>query len=277
MRLLPSFILVSILFLTFACKQDPSANGDSSSAAPKKEINLVEEALGDTTSKSFTLTAFEPSPDFADASLYAMRYVKGRFGFMIGGETYKLGAQTEDAPQKMCANSAKGQHLHLIVDNEPYLAKYEAEFDHTLPDGQHYVLAFLSRSYHESIKRSNANTLLKVMVEGNRLTKSEPVQEAMVFYSRPKGNYRGKAETDKVMLDFYLNNADMAEGYRVLADINGERYVVDSWQPYYIEGLPMGKNSITLTLVDEKGRVVQSDLNPVTREFTLEVDPLEVQ
>ena len=77
------------------------------------------------------------------------------------------------------------------------------------------------------------------------------------------------------MLDFYLSNVALGEAYSVDVDINGEKHNVDVWQPYYIEGMPMGKNTITLTLLDADGMKVDAPLNPVTREFTLEPNPVE--
>ena len=97
----------------------------------------------------------------------------------------------------------------------------------------------------------------------------------MLFYSRPKGTYTGKANTDKVMLDFYLANLALGNDYKVKANINGEEHMIDTWQPYYIEGLPMGENNVTLTLVDGEGKKVEAPLNPVSRTFTLEADPME--
>ena len=272
--LLPLAILI---LASFGCQDEATTAKQAGEKITKKAKNLVEEALANTQAKKYTLTPFTNSPAYADASLYGMSYVKGKFSFKVASESYKLGAQTPDAGQKMCANSDKGQHIHLIIDNEPYLAKYTNEFEHELTPGDHYLLSFLSRSYHESIKTEKAHQLFKVNVADNRLTSSVAVHEPMVFYSRPKGTYKGKAQTEKVMLDFYMVNAEMKDGYRVLADINGERHVLDTWQPFYIEGLPIGENSITLTLVDEKGRLMDTPLNPVTRKFTLEQDPLEVE
>ena len=63
--------------------------------------------------------------------------------------------------------------------------------------------------------------------------------------------------------------------HMVKATINGEDHMIDTWQPYYVEGLPMGENTITLTLVDAEGNTVDTPLNPVTRTFTLQADPAE--
>lgn len=228
----------------------------------------------ETPQASYTLTPFAPSAEFPGATLSNMRYEKGQFSF--GVQNFTLGEQTPDAPQKMCANSAEGQHIHLIVNNEPYLAKYTSSFEHTLPDGEHYILAFLSRSYHESIKRPEAAILRKATVANQAFTGTGEVTNPMLFYSRPKGAYVGQAETGKVMLDFYLANVSLGTDYQVKVEVNGEQeFLLDTWQPYYLEGLPMGDNKIRLSLVNAQGELVDTPLNPVERVFTLKPDPAE--
>lgn len=243
--------------------------------APEAEdtADKTEETTETTTeAKKYTLTPFTPSPSFPDAKIESVEYKEGKFSFGVAGETYQLGAQTPDADAKMCANSGKGQHIHLIIDNKPYAAKYEADFDYDVEDGEHYLLAFLSRSYHESIKTEDASVIYKVNVADKGINDMAEVEDPMVFYSRPKGTYVGEKDTKRVMLDFYLANVSLGAAYKVKADINGEEHMVDTWQPYYIDGLPMGKNSITLTLVDAEGKAVDTPLNPVTREFELKAD-----
>lgn len=225
----------------------------------------------------YTLTAFTPSKDYPEARLETMQYMDGNFNFFVSADEYKLGAQTPDAEQKMCANSGKGQHLHVIVDNAPYMAKYEANFAYEMPQGEHYILSFLSRSYHESIKRPAAKIAQKVTVEGGQFAKRDTIAGPMLFYSRPKGTYVGEKDTKKVMLDFYLVNASIGADYKVKAEINGEEHLIDTWQPYYIEGLPMGENKVKLTLVDKEGNAVDAPLNPVERTFTLKADPADEQ
>lgn len=229
------------------------------------------EAPAEPAAPALKMTPFDPSTDFPDAAISNMDYRDGVFKFGIQG-SYQLGQQTPDAPQKMCANSAQGQHIHLIIDNKPYEAKYEAEFPYKVEDGSHYVLAFLSRSYHESIKSPKASVLIKAEIKDSSFKKLEPVSEPMVFYSRPKGAYVGE-DTKKVMLDFYLANCRLGDAYKVKAEINGQEMMIDTWQPYYLEGLPMGENKIKLTLVDSTGAAVNSPLNPVERTFSLSAEP----
>ncbi len=275
MRSLFSICLLSLLF--FACGNgDSTAEGTTATTETESATTTTTEAPKPKT--KYQLTPFTPSPGFEDAKIERMDYLNDSWEFMISGSSYQLGAQTSDAEQKMCANSAKGQHIHLILNNEPYKAKYDAKFsDVVLEPGKHHLLAFLSRSYHESIKTKDAHKAQQITVENNMIKLAESINYPMVFYSRPKGTYVGKKNTDKVMLDFYVVEAELAPNkYKVKANINGEEdHILDKWQPYYIEGLPMGKNTVTLTLLDRKGEVVDAPFNPVTREFELKADALE--
>lgn len=254
-----------LLFITISlgsCKNESKTSSDANTATSVPTVN------------KYTLTPFAPSQDYSDAELQNMTYNEGIFNFTVGGEGYELGQQTPDKESKMCANSGKGQHIHLILDNEPYAAKYTASFDYDVADGEHYLLAFLSRSYHESIKTRKAAIHAKIQVEDKKLTQIDGISEAMVIYSRPKGTYVGKKDTEKIMLDFYLLNADLANGYGLSANINGEVHAIDKWQPYYIEGLPMGENTVELTLLDSQGKAINSPYNPVKRTFTLKDDEI---
>ena len=252
-------VLLALLGLT-ACQ-----NGESETT---EEQSTEEEA---TEEMAYTLTPFSESTAYPNAVMESMSFANGQFDFTMSN--YELGIQTPDAGTKMCANSDKGQHIHLIVDTQPYAAKYEASFPYEIEDGEHYLLAFLSRSYHESIKNGTADIAQKVTIENNTITSREDVEAPMLFYSRPKGTYVGKANTEKVMLDFFLKNVDLGDEYMVKAQINDEVHMIDTWQPYYIEGLPMGETLITLTLVDKEGNKVDTPLNPVSRKITLMEDP----
>jgi len=258
-------ILILLFFssiFALSCKSDKRAPVPTEPT--KKESPSV--------AKKYTLTPFSPSESFKDAEIKSMSYKNGKFDFDVAKGDYVLGAQTDDAEQKMCANSGKGQHIHLIVDNAPYAAKYTNKFDYEIEDGEHHILAFLSRSYHESIKTDKAHVAKKVNIKNNTIVDEAPIMESMLFYSRPKGTYTGKKETEKVMLDFYPINANIGTTQKIIATINGEEHEITKWQPYYITGLPLGKNSITLSLVGLDGNKLVAPHNPVTREFTLMAD-----
>jgi len=267
MRTLNLILLLSLLFFS-ACGPGATSEGEAA-----REDGMDMDAATNEAPTTYTLTPFEQSTSFPEATIESVSYQNGRFDFEVSG--YDLGEQTPDAEQKMCANSAKGQHIHLIIDRQPYSAQYTPEFDYDIDDGEHYMLSFLSRSYHESVKNPSARYVRKITVADKSITAAEEITGPVLFYSRPKGTYVGNAETSKVMLDFYLLNAELGSDYLVKADINGETYMIDTWQPYYIEGLPMGENTIVLTLVDGDGNPVDAPLNPVERTFTLKADPVE--
>lgn len=259
-------ILILSFLLYFSC------------SAPQQEQTSEPDAVPEAESTTLTVTKADPAATFETAEILEMTYTDSMFSFKIADGDYQLGMQTPDAPERGCANSAKGQHIHLIIDQEPYSAQYTADFPYGISDGDHYLLAFLSRSYHESIKTPEAHLGWKALVENNSIAAgaAEEIAEPAIFYSRPKGTYTGTANTNKVLLDFYVLNAEIGEGkYTVNADINGQSFSLDAWQPYFIEGLPMGQSTITLTLMDPAGNAVAHPLNPVSRTITLEPDPAE--
>lgn len=262
MKRILTFLLFSSLFV-YSCKSDKQTTETTDSQS--KELTAL-------PAKKYTLTPFSPSKSFQDAEIKGMSYSNAKFNFDVAAGDYVLGEQTDDAEAKMCANSGKGQHIHLIVDNAPYAAKYTNEFDYEIEDGEHYMLAFLSRSYHESIKTEKAHVAKKITVKDNGITEAAPIMESMLFYSRPKGTYSGKKDTEKVMLDFYPINANIGTTQKIIATINDEEHEITKWQPYYITGLPLGENTVSLALVDMDGNKIDAPHNPVTRKFTLRGD-----
>jgi len=217
------------------------------------------------------------SPDFPNAQLHQMEPANngnvpaGDVKFEYQLTDYELTAQTNGPAHQDHANSAQGQHIHNIVDNEPYTAHYNTSFTKPVKEGSHVVLSFLSRSYHESLKHKTAYDVRVVNV-GSSTTgpgANFDAQGQHLFYSRPKGEYVGN-DTKKVMLDFYLVNTDLSKrGNMVRATINGTPFMIEKWQPYTIEGLPMGESTIKLELLDKSGQVISGPFNTVERKITL--------
>lgn len=266
-------IRFSILFAMatiFACstgnKEEKAENEDKSTEEKSQE-----------SVSSISLTPVE-SPQFDDSMLEMLSPMEnktniepGPVKFSYNVKNYELATQTIDADVKNCANSAKGQHIHLILNNQPYSAHYEAEFTKDLEEGHYVALSFLSRSYHESVKSYGAANIRQFTV-GKEPTGQEiaDLSDPHMFYSRPKGTYTGD-DAKKVLLDFYLLNTELSEeGNKVRATINGEEFMIDKWQPYFIEGAEMGEMSIKLELLDAKGELIPSPFNPVERTVTLE-------
>lgn len=224
-----------------------------------------------------TLTPFDDSPKFPTAQLQLNSPVSGStvpspVTFSYSLSNFQLTNMTASDHAMQMANSMKGQHIHLIIDDQPYTAHYDTKFTQPVADGQHVILSFLSRSYHESLKHKGAYDLRTITV-GTPAAGSAPTtfdtKAPALFYSRPKDTYSGK-DAQKIMLDFYLVNTTLApDGNKVRATINGTEFMLDQWLPYMMEGLPAGQATIKLELVDSSGTMIPGPYNSVTRTITV--------
>ena len=213
-----------------------------------------------------TIHKVQGSPEYPNAKIYLNDLVSVEDGYEFSFEviSYKLGMPTLKNFDYQLANSAKGQHIHFIVNNNPYSAHYNETFTKKLDGRSNVILAFLSRSYHESVKNKNAFILTQVG------EKKVDLDKELLFYSRPKGTYRG-SDTEKLLLDFYLVNTEIsANGNKVRATIQDKEFIIDEWAPYYIEGLSKGEVKIKLELIDSFGNLINSPFNPSERIVTLE-------
>jgi len=226
------------------------------------------------------------SPEFPNAKLAVKSVTAEKAGtdsakvtFNFDVKNYELKMQTSDTGTKLCSNSAQGQHIHFILDNQPYKALYDPTSSVTLANNtEHYLMAFLSRSYHQSLKNKGAAIVyhFKIDEKGN-LKKLDDPKQPMVFYSRPKGDYLGK-DTANVLLDFYVWNCSLsADGYKVMANISNDNrgaaydttLTITDWNSNFINNLGVGKSHVTLTLVDKDGKQVDGPSSKVTRNITL--------
>jgi len=199
---------------------------------------------------------------------------------VIEVDNFQLGVQTNTLRAKELSNSPKGQHVHLIVDNKPYIAVYEQ--DHPvnvgkLGPGTHTVVAFPSRSYHESVKSPTAFDIknFDIVSPGgsNVVNRDTP----SIIYSRPKGTYKG-VDAKEIMLDFYLNDVELSPDGNFarysISKINSagdsnDVYTIDihEWEPSFISGLSSGVYTVTLELLDSTGNLVPGAWNNTTREI----------
>jgi hypothetical protein len=173
-----------------------------------------------------------------------------------------------------------GNHVHFVVDDEPYFAVrdlsgpvdlntlVQTNLGHALSEGSHVLRIFPSRPHHESVKSGAAfqavSFAYRTATPGFSFNPSAP----LLTYSRPKGcNVLGQ----RVLLDFFVSNAALsAEGFKV-------RYAIDDtasgeitrWVPHFIENLPEGEHRIRLTLIGADGQPVAGPFNDTTRSFTV--------
>ena len=218
-------------------------------------------------SKRISLSKLEGSPPYLNAKISTASMTLGdnnEYTFSFDINNYQLGDQTINNIESQLANSGKGQHIHFIVNNGPYSAHYTNNFNKKLNSDNNVILAFLSRSYHESVK--NPNAFILTQIGENKID----LNNEFLFYSRPKGTYKGK-DTEKLLLDFYLiNTAISPNGNKVKATINDIEFVITEWAPYYIQGLPKGEIKIKLELINSEGKLIDSPFNPSIRTVNLE-------
>lgn len=256
-------IMMILLVVMSGCKNEK----------PKEEKETEEVEV---VASKITLSKLEGSTAYPDAKISLEEPMvselnsetgKSKVDFNFNVENYELGAQTPEAGKNALANSGNGQHIHFILDNDPYSAHYEASFSKEIGEGHHVLLAFLSRSYHESVKNA---FLVQPVTVGEPEGEAPDLTAPHMFYSRPKGTYSGK-DTEKLLLDFFLVNTEISEtGNKVEATINGESFTIKEWAPYVIEGLDKGEVTINLKLVDAEGNFIPGPFNDVTRTVILE-------
>lgn len=259
-------IVAALLAVSFSCQEKKTDTEDT--------MGMENEMRN--SAPTITIEKFDSSPAYSNSSLKlkmpASASIKnaGDVDFSFEPGNYELGSQTEkNGMAGMLANSDKGQHIHLIVDNDPYSAHYEPTFKKEMDEGTHYVVAFLSRSYHESVKNSNSFIAKKIVVGKDDDDMGVNLDEPTLIYSRPKGEYSG-TDTENLLLDFFLLNTTISEsGNKVRATINGQEFMITEWAPYVIKGLPKGEVTVELELLDSSGNMIPGGFNAVTRKVTL--------
>ena len=201
-----------------------------------------------------------------------------------------------------------GNHIHVILDNQPYEAYYnlDSEFElRNVSDGQHTLRFFPSRPWHESYKNGGAFQMVTFTVKNGGADAAKPAttnanqamsnantatppegkdmkestagavdaKKPLLTYSRPKGEYKA-ADAENIMIDFWLTGGKLqGDGgeYRVKYSVDGgEAKYIDKWSPLWLSGWANGTHNVKLELVDKAGNLVDNGgYNSTTREFTV--------
>ncbi|MCL2723813.1 MAG: hypothetical protein FWD69_05190 [Polyangiaceae bacterium] len=183
--------------------------------------------------------------------------------------------------------TAKGSsHVHLILDNKPYMAIYDTKAPtklselaggESIADGMHVLVAFASRANHESVKLKDAITTTTFWVGKKGDAKADPTKKPMLIYSRPKGENNGEM-ANHLLVDFQLLNATLAEGKdHVKVVVSGPGIdkdltanVTKFGPPFYLDNLQNGAYTIKTELLDGSGKLVEGPWNSTTRTFKID-------
>jgi hypothetical protein len=108
-----------------------------------------------------------------DQASPALRFVEPRDGATIAGSTVnvKLALSGDLKGYKPGKDPATGlgNHIHIILDNQPYEAYYSLDQPFELrnvAEGKHTIRAFPSRPWHESFKNAGAFQMVTFTVKG---------------------------------------------------------------------------------------------------------------
>ena len=171
--------------------------------------------------------------------------------------------------------SPAGPHVHVILDDEPYVAIRDASapidlaaaVGHPISEGTHVLRFFPSRGHHESVKDAGAFAVVVFHYvrasEGFAFDPAAP----LLTYSRPKGcNVSG----ERVLVDFFVSGAVLApDGHHVRWTLDGHTGDIATWVPHWIDGLGEGNHELRLVLIGPDGAPVPGMFNDSTRTFTV--------
>ena len=245
-----------------------------------------------------------------DEAKPTLAFVEPKDGATVNSSTVKVKLQLSGdlkgyKPGKDPATEM-GNHVHVILDNQPYEAYYniEQEFElRDVVDGEHTLRVFPSRPWHESYKNEGAFQMVRFTVKnggadttkptttnsGQQMSNSNTAPESknmqnstagavdkakpLLTYSRPKGEYKG-AEAEAIMIDFWLSGAKLTgDGgeYKVKYSVDGgEAKMLEKWSPIWLTGWSSGKHTVKIELVDKDGNPVENGgYNSTLREITV--------
>ena len=199
---------------------------------------------------------------------------------VIQDNTITIRFQVKDLPIFKDPQWQLGPHLHVIIDNQPYIAVYDLNQPLVLSDlsaGTHTLRVFASRPWHESFKNEGAYAQIRFHIFTKTDDNNPSPNLPLLTYSRPNASYGA----EPIMLDFYLTNAplhiaaednpdDTISDWRIRCSINGESFILDRWQSVYLKGFTPGKNWVKLEFLDNQGNPVKNVFNSTARLINYE-------
>lgn len=184
-----------------------------------------------------------------------------------------IGAQTQHADLLGLANSAEGQHVHVILDTQEPITSHSIGrpiFVGTVERGFHTLRVFACRSWHESIKSPNAYQVITVVADlDTSILRGQSLRPDAPFltYNQPSGEYVG-VECGTILIDFLLSNAALgANKHKVRLTIDSSATNLVDWVPYFITGLGPGEHTIELELLASDDQPKGGVLNSAERKI----------
>jgi hypothetical protein len=266
-------VVLALITLAFGCGGNETATGNKNSNAANVNTTANRDTItiAERPQKIKDLMAGRGEQDQATPTLTV---VEPEANSTVNSSTVKvqlaLAGDLKGYQPHMDPETKTGNHIHVILDNQPYEAYYNLGQGFELrnvADGEHTLRVFPSRPWHESYKNEGAFQMVKFTVKNGGGDASKPTTtnsgntmanaansnanaaatpegkdmkeshagavdatKPLLTYSRPKGEYKG-ADADAIMIDFWLANAK-------LTGDGGEyrvRYSIDGGEPKFID------------------------------------------
>ena len=271
-----TILLTSLLLIVglTACQTTPTNTNTNSNAANSANANAAPAAMNlSEVPRPQKIADMMKERGQQDEAMPTLKIVEPAEGAMVGSSTVKvkldISGDLKGYMPGMNPETKMGNHIHVILDNQPYEAYYniEKEFElRNVADGEHTLRVFPSRPWHESYKSDGGFQIVKFTVKNGGADATKPAStntgqqmsnansnanaastpegkdmqpstsqgvdktKPLLTYSRPKGEYKG-ADADAIMIDFWLANA------KLVGD-GGEyrvRYSVNNGEPKFID------------------------------------------
>ena len=281
-----------------ACGDDPepkTASNVPTNTAPMPTPTPTETATATPTATETAAPPPKPAPPTvedmeasADPKPLPSIKVKGLANDQSIADAAKAKDTTITLDVKNWELGKDGQHVHVILDGNPYKkimdAKTPIKLGELVPpgkdlaEGQHYLIVFPSRGTHESVKGKGAHAFMTFWVGKKTTPAPYDGKKMLLVYSRPKGDNFGGMATS-LLVDFYLVNGTLDKGDKVHFTLTGgglEQPVTGDftkWAPKVIKGLQKGEYEMKLELLDKDGKASDLPWNTTTRsKIVLDAD-----
>ncbi len=299
------FIFAIITGFTLAGCTAPAENSGETSPTPSPAGENTEMSL---VNRPESITAQMKARGEQDSASPEITVESPKEGEVVASSTVKIklkiGGDLKGYVEGKAADGT-GNHVHVILDNQPYAAHYmwDEGFElRNVTDGEHTLRLFPSRPWHESYKNEKAFRILKFSVKNGQADETKPTTDGngmkladakqaegadvkesaagkvdfakpLLTYSRPKGEYKGD-DAKAIMIDFWLSNAKLKDDggeYTVNYSVNdGPTKMITKWEPIWLTGWSNCKNTVKLWLVDKDGKDVENGgYNSTTREINV--------
>jgi hypothetical protein len=247
------FLILSLLF-AYVTACGPAADGNkmnhantNANSAPATQVLTVV----DTPDRVKALMAARGEQDSASPTL---KIVEPKADSTIPSSTVKLkldlSGDLKGYMPHMDPETKTGNHIHVILDNQPYEAFYNLEHEFELrnvSDGEHTIRVFASRPWHESYKNDGSFQMVKFTVKNGGADTNKP---ATTNGGQQMSNANSNANTNS---NSNANAAPTPEGKDMQPSTAG---AVDAKKPL-------------LTYSRPKGEYKGADTDPIMIDFWL--------